>query len=179
MKLAAIDEKQSYYLKQGYKVSIGVESGCQTMLDYLNKGYRAEELPEKVHILKKYNIQVQAFVMIGLPHETDEQRRKTFAVTMDLPFDHVTYNIYTPYPGTELYYELLKTGILDNKKYNLKSYSRTDTDNRLTKRSPTFLRWCAIFYFLRFLKTSSSKGLSKSYHFPDDGCFAFYKYNAN
>jgi len=152
MRVGTVDEETVELMARAgcYKVSIGVESGDQKMLDYINKGYKAKELPSRVGILKKFGIEVQAFVMIGLPYETDAQRRATLDTTLNIPFDHVTYNIYTPYPGTELYVELVQNGVLAEKSYDLTSYSRTHTDNRLTKHSPRFLRWCAVYYFLRF-----------------------------
>lgn len=182
MRIATIDEQTVKLMKQSgcYKVSTGIESGDQDMLNYLNKGYLLSHLGEKIGILNKYNIEVQAFVMIGLPFETDEQRRKTFRVTLEHPFDHVTYNIYTPYPGTELHKELVEKGVLKELNYGLNTYSRTKTDNRLAGHSPRFMRFCAIYYFLRFYLRPRPimRTLSEFARYPDallSLMYAFYK----
>ncbi len=63
------------------KVDVWVELGLQTSNDntgkFINRGYSSLQFTEAVKLLNKYNIEVVAHIMIGLPNETFEDLKNT------------------------------------------------------------------------------------------------------
>lgn len=62
-------------------IDIWVELGLQTSNDntgkFINRGYSSEDFTNAVNLLNKYNIEVVAHIMIGLPNETSEDIKNT------------------------------------------------------------------------------------------------------
>ena len=48
--------------------------------------------------------------MIGYPGETLEEIERTIRLSLELPLDWASYTITAPHPGTDIYYEGLKSG---------------------------------------------------------------------
>ena len=63
------------------KVDVWVELGLQTANDetgkYINRGYSSKEFTEAVKLLNKYDIEVVAHIIVGLPGETIEDIKNT------------------------------------------------------------------------------------------------------
>lgn len=63
------------------KVDVWVELGLQTSNDItgnlINRGYRSKTFTEAVNLLNKYNIEIVAHIMVGLPNETFEDIKNT------------------------------------------------------------------------------------------------------
>lgn len=97
------------------RVSVGVESGSQRMLDLLHKDLRAEEVVAANRKLAAYPIVPVYLFMMGLPTETPEDLRQSVALAVQLTDENPqavkTFNIYTPYPGTELYARCVAMGL--------------------------------------------------------------------
>jgi radical SAM superfamily enzyme YgiQ (UPF0313 family) len=89
------------------RLSIGIESGSQRILDLIKKDCSVEEIVEANRKLIPYPIVPVFLFMMGLPTETPEEFgqsiRLAIRLTDENPHAVKTFNIYTPYPGTELY----------------------------------------------------------------------------
>jgi anaerobic magnesium-protoporphyrin IX monomethyl ester cyclase len=59
-------------------VSFGYESGCQRVLDLINKGVRLEQVPDLLAELSRHGIAAQMMGFIGFPGETTEEASQTF-----------------------------------------------------------------------------------------------------
>jgi radical SAM superfamily enzyme YgiQ (UPF0313 family) len=94
---------------------MGVESGSQRLLDLINKGLQVEEVVEANRKLKKYPLVPKYLFMMGLPTETREELVQSLRLAEQLidenPAAVKTFNIYTPYPGTELYRMSVEYGL--------------------------------------------------------------------
>ena len=102
----SIDEEIGKLLKEAGTTSIAlaVESGSDYVLkNIINKPHTKSMIKPTVDILKKNNIQVQAFIVIGLPGETDEHRLETLNMLKDVGFDWVHIFIAIPVVGSRLY----------------------------------------------------------------------------
>jgi radical SAM superfamily enzyme YgiQ (UPF0313 family) len=88
------------------KVDLGIESGSKNSLKTLNKGISIEQIHYAVNILRKAEIKVSGFFMIGIPGETENDIMKTFSLSRELKLDSASFSIFTPLPGSELYTEL-------------------------------------------------------------------------
>jgi len=87
-----------------YKISFGIESGCQKSLDYLkNKKVTLAQVDTALTLAKKHEfLRVGSFV-IGSPFESADDIRETFAFIRKLELDSVQITVATPFPGTELW----------------------------------------------------------------------------
>ena len=68
------------------RVYIGIESGSQRMLDLYKKGYKVKKIYQTIALLKKYQIEVSAFIMLGHPEETRDDFEQTMAVNVRAPW---------------------------------------------------------------------------------------------
>ena len=81
-------------------VSFGAESGCQKILDSVNKKTTIELNEKAVKMAKKTGLSVAMSVIIGYPGETVETLKQTFGFIRKTKPDYVYLCLATPYPGT-------------------------------------------------------------------------------
>lgn len=97
------------------RFSVGVESGSQRMLDLMKKSTTVEHCIEANEKLKRYPIVPVYLFMMGLPTETPEEFSQSIDLAVRLTNDNSravkTFNIYTPYPGTEMFQMALDAGL--------------------------------------------------------------------
>lgn len=102
------------------RLSVGVESGSQRILDLIKKDISVEEIIEANRKLISYPIVPVYLFMMGLPTETPEDFAKSvrlaILLTDENPRAVKTFNIYTPYPGTELYDLTVQLGLKEPKR---------------------------------------------------------------
>jgi len=83
-------------------VSFGAESGCQKILDAVNKRTTIELNEKAVKLAKDIGLSVAMSVIIGYPGETAESLKQTFSFIRRTKPDYVYLCLATPYPGTAL-----------------------------------------------------------------------------
>jgi len=93
-------------------IRVGIESGSDKILTDTKKGLTLDDMRRGAAILRKKKIYWSAYFMIGLPTETEEDVKKSIEFMKEIRPDYCTVSIFTPYPGTEIYYDLLKQGIV-------------------------------------------------------------------
>jgi radical SAM superfamily enzyme YgiQ (UPF0313 family) len=101
---------------------IGLESISQPSLNAVHKGFnRVAEYSRVIERVHSYGIAIQAGIVFGFDEDTDT----VFAETLDFleatGVQNATFNILTPYPGTQLYERLKAEGRIvtyDWSKYN-------------------------------------------------------------
>ncbi|MBN2381892.1 radical SAM protein [bacterium] len=86
-----------------YSVWIALESGSQTMLNRIKKPLNLGIIKPLVTELKRHDIRVSGFFLIGLPGETRADIMQTIEYARGLELDYATFSIVQPLPGTELY----------------------------------------------------------------------------
>ena len=95
-------------VKAGVKrLAVGVESGSKRILELIRKEITIEQVVEANKKLMLYPIVPVYLFMMGLPTETADDLSKSIGLAVNLTDENPkavkTFNIYTPYPGTELY----------------------------------------------------------------------------
>jgi radical SAM superfamily enzyme YgiQ (UPF0313 family) len=108
-------------------IHYGVEAGTDKILKILNKGITINQVKEVFNLTRKYRIPILAYFMIGSPKETLEDIYQTFKVMKDLNPDYVHLTILTPFPGTKIYFDGLKNGVI--KKDYWKEFAKKPTSN--------------------------------------------------
>lgn len=105
-----------------HQILYGVESSSPEILKNINKRITLEKVDEIVAITKKIKIETRLSFMIGNPGETEETIKQTIKYAIRLDPDLVSFNITTPFPGTEMFAWAEKNGFLIHKdwsKYDL------------------------------------------------------------
>lgn len=123
-----VDEEMLKLLKRAGCTAIhyGVESGNDRILKVIKKGYKVEKVKETFKLTKKVGINTLAYFMIGLPTENKRNIQESFDLAKELKPEYVHFTIFSPYPGTELYYNGLEKGII--KKDIWREFARNPND---------------------------------------------------
>lgn len=99
------------------RLSLGVESGSQEILDKIEKKITPSEILESTELAKKYGIKVRYYMMLGNRGET----RKTFEETLRFlerarPHEYV-FSCLSIYPGTKDFHAAEAGGWLEREAY--------------------------------------------------------------
>lgn len=87
-----------------YQLALAIESGSTPVLrSLMKKNVSLEYAREVVKTMRKLNMGVYFFFIIGMPGETEADVMKTIQYAKDLMPDEAYFSIATPYPGTPLY----------------------------------------------------------------------------
>lgn len=97
-----------------YDIAFGIESGAQELLDNVHKKTNINKVREAVKMAKSAGLKVSGLFMLGLPGERKELSLQTIRFALELPLDFAQFNITVPYPGSELYNDLLRNNKIDN-----------------------------------------------------------------
>ncbi len=108
-------------------VSFGAESGCQKILDAVNKRTTIEQNEKAVKLARDVGLSVAMSVVIGYPGETAESLKQTFSFIKKAKPDYVYLCLATPYPGTALRSTVEELG-----------WPMTDDWNRYDMQMPVF-----------------------------------------
>ena len=122
----SFDDEMAVLLKEMgvYRVSFGMESGCQKTLDYLkNKKVRLEQISAAVSTAQKYGFECVGSFIIGSPYESAEDIRETFKFIKGLGLKSVQITIATPFPGTGLWADGQAVGKITGNKWSEDYYA--------------------------------------------------------
>src|SRR4030042_4374366 len=97
-----------------YLLSMGIESGSDRILRLMKKGTTVDKIRRSVAMIRKHKIDIAGFFIIGFPGATIEEIRKTIRFSLELDLLRANFFTYLPFPGTESYNELKRTGKLDD-----------------------------------------------------------------
>lgn len=95
------------------RLSLGVESGSDRILENIDKKITAREIVEAGNLAKSVGIQVRFYMMLGNRGETAETFRETLAF-LDVAQPHqYIFSCLSIYPGTRDFQEAVRQGWLD------------------------------------------------------------------
>ncbi|MFQ5647469.1 MAG: B12-binding domain-containing radical SAM protein, partial [bacterium] len=93
-------------------IHYGIEAGTEKILRVLQKGITIKQATEVFKMTKRLGIKTLGYFMIGSPTETAQDIEETFRVARRLNPDFIHLTIFTPFPGTQIYFDGLKQGVL-------------------------------------------------------------------
>jgi anaerobic magnesium-protoporphyrin IX monomethyl ester cyclase len=104
MRVDQVDEDLLILMKKAgcRMLLLGVESGSQRMLDIAMKSVKVEQIKEAFKVVHKVGMESLAFIMVGLPGETEEDFRQTKRLLKTIKADRHELKVYMPYPGTKM-----------------------------------------------------------------------------
>jgi len=102
------------------RVSYGVESGNQKILDFERKGITIERTKETFQLHRKIGLPAKALMIVGHPLETRETIQQSIDLAKELDsFGDICAQMMCPYIGTELYDSIAsKTGKITTYDWN-------------------------------------------------------------
>jgi anaerobic magnesium-protoporphyrin IX monomethyl ester cyclase len=96
------------------RIQFGVEQGTEEGLLRLKKDVTVREIESAFRLCREVGIRTVAYFMIGTPTErTRDDVMDTIRYSIALDPDFVMFNVLTPFPGTTLYDEGQRDGVLD------------------------------------------------------------------
>ena len=87
-------------------ISIAVESGNDRMLKEMHKGESLASIEEAIKTCCEMGFEVTLFFLIGLPAESEEEVRNSFALAERYPIFRARFQRTVPFPGTELFRQI-------------------------------------------------------------------------
>lgn len=115
-RVKGVDEPLLHKMKAAgcTRIQLGVEQGTEEGLLRLKKDVNLLEIESAFRLCREVGIHTVAYFMIGTPVERSRQDvLDTIEYSIQLKPDFVMYNILTPFPGTTLYDEGMRDGVLD------------------------------------------------------------------
>lgn len=117
-----IDKELLLLMKKAgfYRVSFGVESGSQKILDTIKKDITKEVLKKAFRLCKEVGIETVGYFMFGLPGEEEKDMEETIQFAKELSPDIAKFDIMIPLPKTPIFEEWKNSQI---KSFNWDDYS--------------------------------------------------------
>jgi anaerobic magnesium-protoporphyrin IX monomethyl ester cyclase len=99
-------------------IGIGLETGNEVTRKYLLGKPTSNDVYRRAFAnTNKYNIRTTAYVMLGLPFETEESIKETAEFCKEIKTSSVGLAIFAPYFGTKLQKICVENGFIEDKLY--------------------------------------------------------------
>jgi len=99
-------------------VGFGVESGNQVILKNIKKNIPLRITRDVFRMSKELGFETWAFLIFGLPGDTEETIKESIRFTKELDPDFAKFLILKPYPGSEVCAQLKKENLILNNDYD-------------------------------------------------------------
>lgn len=114
-----------------FAISFGMESGSERILRYLkNDTVTLNQIRKANSLAKKYQMEILGTFMIGSPGEKEEDIKKTIDFIKELDLDQVGVNVTTPFPGTQLWEEAKKKGLIKDNRWDDRLWAMRDISEK-------------------------------------------------
>ena len=99
-----IDEETIKLMKDAgcYLIAFGVESGNNSSLKFLKKGFTVRDIITSFRLTKRYKIETHAYFIVGIPGETKKIFLNTIRLIKSISPDYVNSLTLRPFPNTKL-----------------------------------------------------------------------------
>jgi tetratricopeptide (TPR) repeat protein len=126
------------------RLSLGVESGSQKILDAIDKKITPDEILASTELAKKYGIKLRYYMMIGNRGETRATFEETLAFLARAKPHQYIFACLSVYPGTRDYDEAVAAGWLDAEFYFERDFQELKTTFDASEEDTQFFReWFA------------------------------------
>ncbi len=144
-------------------IFFGIETGSPEMQRKVRKNLDFSKMEDTFRITKELGIITISSLIIGFPHETEEQLRETINLAKTIGADLYPVNMYTPNIEQELCQELIKKGLFAPPR-TLREHAQINQTNdyyesfsQIPKRELLVIRsW---FHWISFNKKDKSRSL--------------------
>ncbi|MCM2284777.1 MAG: B12-binding domain-containing radical SAM protein [Desulfobacula sp.] len=94
-------------------LGLGIESGSDRILSLIKKGYTRDQAIRGVRLIQEAGIAVSGNIIVGFPFEREEDIMDSISLIKELDIP-INVNTFTPYPGSELYLECQRRGLVSD-----------------------------------------------------------------
>jgi len=109
------------------RLSLGVESGSQRILDKIDKKITVDEIITSTLLAKKYGIKVRYYMMLGNRGETAASFQETLRFLERARPNEYVFACLSVYPGTRDFYDAEAAGWLDRQVYFSENFQEYKT----------------------------------------------------
>jgi len=129
------EEWELLYASGCHSLEIGIESGSERIIRYINKGETLDQMRTVNQRLARYDIKVKYTLIIGFPGETPEEIEDTVRFASELeevnPHAYCLIFNFMPMIGTSFYADALQHGF--DAPSSLEAWADMDFDGWMTK----------------------------------------------
>ena len=122
------------------RLSLGVESGSQKILDAIDKKITVDEIIESTELAKKYGIKVRYYMMVGNRGETRETFDETLRFLERAKPHQYIFACLSVYPGTRDFDAAVEAGWLDGEFYFERDFQELKTTFDASDEDTRFMR---------------------------------------
>ena len=108
-------------------IGFGIESGSQKMLDVMRKNVKVEQIKKAIELARKAGMEVTGTFIIGMPGETRETVKETVNFCKEMGIYNEMF-FPVPYPGTQLYVDIERKGLIKDKERFILSIGKDMTN---------------------------------------------------
>ncbi|MHA1689958.1 MAG: B12-binding domain-containing radical SAM protein [Promethearchaeota archaeon] len=145
-------------------IAIGIESPNDERLKRLKKGITSRTVEKAVQILKKNNIKIIGYLMIGDPEETEQNVKRYPVYATELGIDKMMLAIQTPHPGSQLFEDLEREGAITSyewEKYDI-GHSVARLNHMTNEQCELLMDWCWGKYYKPLWSFSQKKTIKEA-----------------
>lgn len=95
------------------QINVGIETGSEKILRYINKKISLDRIIDKIGLLKKMKMIWSGNFMIGYPEETAKDIEETIEFIRTVVKNHIALGVCIPYPGSQFFEDCVELGIID------------------------------------------------------------------
>jgi magnesium-protoporphyrin IX monomethyl ester (oxidative) cyclase len=132
-------------------IYLGVESASQETLNRVNKRITVEQAIRAFQVVKEVGMEAVGSFMLGFPWETIEDMKRTVEFAIKLNPTYAQFAIVTPYPGTPLYQEALRDGLIED--FNWENWTTLRAVMRgyrfVRREVQRMLQWAYVKFYAR------------------------------
>lgn len=172
VRLDTLDRELLFKMKEVglYSVSVGVESGSDSVLAHMQKSLNTEKIKEKIRLIRETRLEAIGFFVIGYPAETRKDILQTIKFAKKLDLKRANFTIFKPFPGTPITDKLIAENKLPEIQENWERYTLADAvyaPNGLTTKELKNLRRRAFlsFYLRPKILFKMAKEIKNFQHF--------------
>lgn len=93
-----------------WMIAWGIESSDEWILHHAHKGINPGKVERALRWARQAGIKNWGYFIVGLPGETEKSISRTIDFAKKLPLDIALFHLAAPYPGTPLFFEVIKNG---------------------------------------------------------------------
>jgi len=107
-----MDQELLLKLKQAgtYKITYAIETASPRLQKLLRKNINLPKLQDTITLTNKLDMLTHGFFMVGFPTETKDELQLTIDYAQKSKLNTLGLHVLTPFPGTEIYNQILKMG---------------------------------------------------------------------
>ncbi len=112
-----------------YNVAFGIESGNQEVLNSIRKEINLDQVRRAVKYANEAGLETLGFFIIGLPKDNHKTIKQTIKFASSLNLDLAKATIFMPFPGTVVFNQLDKEGLILSKDWSKYNYHSPHSRN--------------------------------------------------